>query len=147
MESVRRRPWRSTVLLVAAAIGIGVTTVATASSTSLTASPVGASQFTGSDEAALEKSAPTRNGLAAVVVKLDYESLASYDGGIAGLPATSPAVTGDAKLDVEAPESERYLDYAEAQRKAFEARAESTCRSRRRPGQDRQAGRCRVRRA
>src|SRR5688572_23914089 len=31
----------------------------------------------------------------AVVVKLDYDSVATYAGGIDGLPATSPAVTGD----------------------------------------------------
>ncbi|SEH00223.1 PA domain-containing protein [Nonomuraea solani] len=42
-----------------------------------------------------------------VVVKLDYDSLAAYQGGLPGLPATSPAVTGRA-LDTRSPEARRY---------------------------------------
>jgi hypothetical protein len=45
-----------------------------------------------------------------VVVKLDYDATASYDGDIAGLPATSPQVTG-AKLTGETPAEVTYEKY------------------------------------
>ena len=47
-----------------------------------------------------------------VVVKLDYDALASYTGDIAGLPATSPQVTGE-DLDLTTPDAERYEGYIE----------------------------------
>jgi subtilisin family serine protease len=47
-----------------------------------------------------------------VVVKLDYDALASYTGDIAGLPATSPEVTGE-DLDLTTPDAERYEGYIE----------------------------------
>lgn len=37
-----------------------------------------------------------------VVVKLDYDSIATYEGGTAGLPATSPGATGRALTDRDA---------------------------------------------
>jgi subtilisin family serine protease len=45
------------------------------------------------------------------IVVLADPALASYRGGIAGLAATSPAVTGDAQLDVGGPASVAYLDH------------------------------------
>jgi subtilisin family serine protease len=64
---------------------------------------------------------PTTRGepLVSVIVKLSAESLASYQGGIAGLPATSPAATGAEKLDVTAPESQLYLQYLAKQEDTF----------------------------
>ncbi|HET6953925.1 MAG TPA: S8 family serine peptidase [Acidimicrobiales bacterium] len=47
-----------------------------------------------------------------VVVKLDYDALAAYKGDIAGLPATSPEVTGEA-LDLDAPAARSYEGYIE----------------------------------
>ncbi|QSB13644.1 S8 family serine peptidase [Natronosporangium hydrolyticum] len=45
------------------------------------------------------------------IVQLADAPLATYGGDLAGLPATSPAITGADRLDVEAPASVRYLDY------------------------------------
>jgi subtilisin family serine protease len=45
-----------------------------------------------------------------VVVKLDYDSLAAYRGGVKGYKGTSPAVTGK-PLDVKSADSTRYLQH------------------------------------
>ena len=45
-----------------------------------------------------------------VVVKLDYDATATYDGDIAGLPATSPEVTGE-KLTGDSPAEVTYENY------------------------------------
>ena len=55
------------------------------------------------------------------IIRLQGESLATYRGGIADLPATSPKVTGDRKLDVNTPESQAYLDYLAGQHIQFVA--------------------------
>jgi hypothetical protein len=38
-------------------------------------------------------------GMVSVIVKLDVDSVASYDGGVPGLAATNPAAAGTDKLD------------------------------------------------
>ncbi|TMR24775.1 serine protease [Nonomuraea turkmeniaca] len=53
-----------------------------------------------------------------VVVKLDYDSLAAYQGGLPGLPGTSPAVTGRA-LDTRSSEARRYGEHIEEVENAF----------------------------
>ncbi|WP_206061399.1 S8 family serine peptidase [Nonomuraea basaltis] len=53
-----------------------------------------------------------------VVVKLDYDSLAAYQGGLPGLPGTSPAVTGRA-LDTRSAEAREYTDHIEDVENAF----------------------------
>jgi subtilisin family serine protease len=45
------------------------------------------------------------------IVRLQDASLASYQGGISRLAATSPQVTGASRLDMRAPESQAYLEY------------------------------------
>jgi hypothetical protein len=45
------------------------------------------------------------------VVQLEDAPLATYTGGVPGLAATSPRVTGDARLDADAPASLAYLDH------------------------------------
>ncbi|GAA0583137.1 S8 family serine peptidase [Kribbella sandramycini] len=45
-----------------------------------------------------------------VVVKLDYDSLAAYRGGLKGLPGTSPAVTGK-RLDPKGANAAKYLQH------------------------------------
>ncbi len=45
------------------------------------------------------------------IVRLKDASLAAYKGGLAGLQATSPEVTGARKLDVNTDTSQAYLDY------------------------------------
>ncbi len=70
-----------------------------------------------------EKSAPDE--LALYIVKLKGESLASYEGGVAGLPATSPRSTGAAKLDVKSAASVAYLNYLADQHAAFVSKVES----------------------
>ena len=58
-------------------------------------------------------------GMASVIVKLKGDSLASYQGDIPGLPATSPSKTGQKKLNVKSKESQAYLSYLGNQHKAF----------------------------
>lgn len=58
-------------------------------------------------------------GLASVIVKLKGDALASYQGDIAGLPATSPSTTGQKKLNVRSKESQAYLSYLGNKHKAF----------------------------
>ncbi|MEV0391299.1 S8 family serine peptidase [Nonomuraea sp. NPDC050643] len=55
-----------------------------------------------------------------VVVKLDYDSLAAYQGGLPGLPATSPAVTGRA-LDTRSAEARQYSRHIQEVEDAFVA--------------------------
>lgn len=52
-----------------------------------------------------------------VLVKLDYDSLATYPGNVAGLDATSPSVTG--RTLSEAPAEKRYTRYVEQREKEF----------------------------
>jgi subtilisin family serine protease len=53
-----------------------------------------------------------------VVVKLDYDSLAAYRGGIKGLPGTSPSVTGK-RLDPRGANATKYLKHVTAMENAF----------------------------
>jgi hypothetical protein len=53
------------------------------------------------------------------IVQLADPSLARYTGGINGLAATSPAVTGVRKLDVSAPASIAYVSYLEGKQSDF----------------------------
>jgi subtilisin family serine protease len=58
------------------------------------------------------------------VVTLQSPALAAYGGGVAGLSATSPQVTGERKLDVTAPDSVAYLGHLAAEQRQFTSRAE-----------------------
>ncbi|MFG1704175.1 S8 family serine peptidase [Nonomuraea sp. M3C6] len=68
-----------------------------------------------SDQALLRNTSPTPVN---VVVKLDYDSLAAYQGGLPGLPGTSPAVTGRA-LDTRSAEARRYGEHIQEVENAF----------------------------
>ena len=59
------------------------------------------------------------------IVLLEDDSLVTYKGGIAGLPATSPAVT-DGELDVESVPSTMYLSYLQRKQNGVIAAAEAT---------------------
>jgi hypothetical protein len=59
--------------------------------------------------------------MVSIIVKLEGESLASYTGGVEGLAATSPQVTGAQKLDAESAASVSYLSYLESKQQAFGA--------------------------
>jgi len=61
-----------------------------------------------------------RRGMTSVLVKLDAEALASYAGGLPGLAATSPRVTGARRLDVDAPSSRAYLEHFRRKQEDFE---------------------------
>jgi len=61
-----------------------------------------------------------RDDLVSVVVKLRSDSLAAYKGDIAGLPATSPVVTGAPTLDVNSAASQLYLSHLEGELDALE---------------------------
>lgn len=68
-----------------------------------------------SDQALLQSttSAPVN-----VVVKLDYDSLAAYQGDLPGLPGTSPSVTGKS-LDVKNANAQKYSKHIEEVENAF----------------------------
>ncbi|HWQ14807.1 MAG TPA: S8 family serine peptidase, partial [Roseiflexaceae bacterium] len=61
-----------------------------------------------------------------VIVKLDVDSLAAYEGGLPGLPATSPRVTGAPALDATAPASRLYLDYVAQEIDTFASTAKAS---------------------
>lgn len=63
----------------------------------------------GAPLAAIEAQA-SGDSLVSVIVKLDDASLAAYQGGLPGLPATSPVVTGQ-PLDVNSAASQLYLSH------------------------------------
>lgn len=77
--------------------------------------------------AALEaaKKAKGADGRAHVVVQLKDEPLATYTGGIAGLAATSPKVTGAKQLDTGSARSKDYLSYLGRRMTSFEQRVAS----------------------
>jgi uncharacterized repeat protein (TIGR01451 family) len=58
------------------------------------------------------------------LIRLDDAPLATYRGGISGLQATSPAVTGERQLDVSAPASVAYAEYLDDTQATFIARME-----------------------
>ncbi|MFC5828320.1 S8 family serine peptidase [Nonomuraea insulae] len=68
-----------------------------------------------SDQSLLQVTSPAPVN---VVVKLDYDSLAAYQGGLPGLAGTSPAVTGKA-LDTRSAEARKYAQHIEGVEKAF----------------------------
>jgi subtilisin family serine protease len=59
-----------------------------------------------------------------VVVRLDYDPIAAYGGQIEGLPATSPAVTGE-PLNMRSPAARRYRDYVREVEASFLARLDT----------------------
>lgn len=64
--------------------------------------------------------APTAGGDTQIyIVQLKDAALPTYEGGVAGLQATSPQVTGAAKLDVNAPASVRYVNYLKTKQAQF----------------------------
>jgi subtilisin family serine protease len=58
-------------------------------------------------------------GITSVIVKLKGSSLASYQGDIIGLPATSPEVIGKGQVDLQSPASKEYFNYLGMQHEAF----------------------------
>ncbi|MEV4376285.1 S8 family serine peptidase [Streptosporangium sp. NPDC049644] len=62
-----------------------------------------------SDEGLLKS---TSGATVNVMVKLDYDSFAAYQGGLEGLPATSPAKTGKA-LDIKSGDAKKYQKHIE----------------------------------
>ncbi|MCK2220326.1 S8 family serine peptidase [Actinomadura sp. ATCC 31491] len=68
-----------------------------------------------SDPALLRRTDPKP---VSVVVKLDYDSLAAYRGGLPGLPATSPAVTGKA-LDTRSADARKYTGHIQKVEEGF----------------------------
>ncbi len=131
----RKRGKGTTAALAAVAVVIGGSLVGTAMSSQAAAAPKGADRFTlaagqptrdGATIAAevkAAKAAARKDGRTAIVVKLKDAPLASYTGNVAGLRATSPRVTGAAKLDPSSADSRKYLSYLDGKIGAFEARA------------------------
>ena len=59
------------------------------------------------------------------IVRLADRSLATYRGGVQGLRATSPAITGARQLDVSTPASAANLEYLEGKHAEFQNRMEA----------------------
>ncbi|MEU6415039.1 S8 family serine peptidase [Microbispora sp. NPDC046933] len=68
-----------------------------------------------SDAALLASKSPERTS---VVVKLDYDSLAAYKGGLPGLPGTSPSVTGRS-LNLKSGDAAKYQKHIEGIENTF----------------------------
>jgi hypothetical protein len=66
----------------------------------------------------------TESATGLYVIQLVDRPLATYDGSIAGLAATTPAAAGVSRLDVNTPESIAYLDYLQTQHDNFISSAE-----------------------
>jgi subtilisin family serine protease len=137
----RRQGWRAvgprrrTVLVVLGLLGTGALGVSAAAGAGgatpadrFTATPIaaknvvdGAKSRTGriaeSDPALLKR---TDGAAVNVVVKLDYDSVAAYEGGVAGLAATSPAVTGK-PIDQNNSAVNAYEDHVAGEEKAIVA--------------------------
>jgi uncharacterized repeat protein (TIGR01451 family) len=58
-------------------------------------------------------------GITGVIVKLKGDSLASYQGDVAGLAATSPTTTGEDQLDVKSHNSQAYLGHLDQKHADF----------------------------
>ncbi|HPH98060.1 MAG TPA: S8 family serine peptidase [Anaerolineaceae bacterium] len=71
------------------------------------------------DEASMKNAIRTDDGKISVIVQLADPAVASYDGGIADLRATSPKATGKVKLDMSAPEAQSYQAYLKGVQKDF----------------------------
>ncbi|NIW47452.1 MAG: S8 family serine peptidase, partial [Gammaproteobacteria bacterium] len=67
---------------------------------------------------------PDENGMSNYIVTFSDPAIASYTGGIEGIPATSPAVTGETKLNTRAPSVESYRTYLETQQLTAISQAE-----------------------
>ena len=67
--------------------------------------------------------APSAVKRVSVIVKLTDPSLAAYKGGIQGMAATSPAVTGAPALDVSSTNAKKYLSYLAQKQSNFAASA------------------------
>ncbi|MGW5190306.1 S8 family serine peptidase [Kribbella sp. NPDC004138] len=94
------RPWKATPLTVASIVNGAK-------------SPSG--QLAKSDPALVNSTSAKQ---VRVVVKLDYDSLAAYRGGIKGLPGTSPSVTGK-RLDVKSANATKYLKHVSTMENDF----------------------------
>jgi len=62
-------------------------------------------------------------GMISVIVKLQGDSLVTYTGGVSGLAATSPSVTGDKKLNPNSKASKAYLKYLDQKHQNFKSAA------------------------
>lgn len=58
------------------------------------------------------------------IIQLEGAPLASYRGGVDGIPATNPAARGERKVDIDSPASVAYLAHLQAQQDAFVAGVE-----------------------
>ncbi len=64
-------------------------------------------------------------GLGGYIVLLKEPPLVNYSGGTLGMAPTSPQVTGAAKLDINSPDSQAYVEYLDGQQTNFLANIES----------------------
>jgi uncharacterized repeat protein (TIGR01451 family) len=61
----------------------------------------------------------TKSGMVSVIVKFKGSALASYQGNIPGLAATSPSITKESQLNVKSQASQAYLNYLNQEHQTF----------------------------
>jgi subtilisin family serine protease len=132
----QRKTWRratgagvATALIVAVSIGVSAGSAAAPKFTAQPLTPD--STFAGfkSDSGQLAQSDPallgrTDRALVNVMVKYDFDGTASYKGGLSGLPATSPAVTGKSLKNNQSAVA-AYTDYTSSQIKKINGDAKA----------------------
>jgi subtilisin family serine protease len=132
-HSARRAKRASTLLAVPALIAVTVTTTGTTGAagpdaSTLTAEPLVATGTVDAPKALTSRLAESDPDLLGrtdatpveVLVKLDYDSSATYTGTVEGLAATSPSVTGEA-LTGASPAEQAYEGYIVEQESSFQA--------------------------
>jgi uncharacterized repeat protein (TIGR01451 family) len=115
------------VTLIVSLVGVG-STFAQGGPGGFTATPLTPdSTVQGSKPEAMTRSAAPSSagnaGMVSVIVKLNVDPVAGYQGGVPGLSATSPQVTGAPQLDLKAPNVQQYQAYVDGIQKDFEASA------------------------
>jgi subtilisin family serine protease len=115
----------SLAVVLAAALAVTSVALSAAGSDRFQATPLEPSGTVGGTLQKGQAKAPSEHGLVSVIVKLDMQPLASYDGGIAGYPATNPHKTGKKKLNPNSAAAKKYLGYIHGKQQSFEHSAEA----------------------
>ena len=110
-------------MFVALGLAVSTATTATAQAPSpqdrFTATPLTPSGTVVGD---FSKAVRASDGRVPVIIQLADDSVASYDGGIAGLPATSPRARGAKTLDLGSSATKSYQKYLKGKQDAVSAR-------------------------
>ncbi|RPJ54063.1 MAG: hypothetical protein EHM24_32195, partial [Acidobacteria bacterium] len=107
------------VLHVAACLFVGAILLAQAAPTAQQRRFVARPLIEGTSISTTAVKLPDGQRMVSVVVKFNAEAVATYRGGLAGLPATSPVVTGKRRLDLREPHVRAYVQYLQSRTRSF----------------------------